>query len=138
MEAKLMEDKKTEQETAELAKKEVKEERTVQGKFYTPLTDIVETEEALFVTMDMPGVQKENVNIDLDKDVLKVEGLIDSAPYIDAKPLYTEYNVGHYARRFNLSKIVDQERIEANLNNGVLTLTLPKAPEAQPKQITVH
>ncbi len=119
-------------------KKEPEGEQTIQGKFYIPPTDIVENEKALQVIMDMPGVRRENVSVNLEKDVLKVEGLIDSSPYFKASPLYTEYNVGHYTRSFNVSKTIDQDHIEARLSDGVLTLTLPKAAEAQPKQIQIH
>ncbi len=124
--------------TKNIKKQEPKEEQTIQGKFYIPPTDIVETEKVLRVIMDMPGVHRENISVNLEKDVLKVEGLIDSSPYLKANPLYTEYNVGHYTRSFNLSKTIDQEHIEASLNDGVLTLVLPKAEEAQPRQIAIH
>jgi len=53
------------------------------------------------------------------------------------EPLYTEYNVGHYTRSFTLSNKIDQEHISAQLDDGVLTLTLPKAKEAQPRRISI-
>lgn len=124
-------------ENPNLQKQESKEERTVAGRYYVPLTDIVETENSLLVTMDMPGVKKENVSVKLENNILEVEGLIDSSPYQNLKPVYTEYNIGHYTRRFNVSNTIDTANIEARLTEGVLTLTLPKAPEAQPRQIQV-
>ncbi|MBF0290122.1 MAG: Hsp20/alpha crystallin family protein, partial [SAR324 cluster bacterium] len=102
-----------------------------------PQTDIVETENNLLVTMDMPGVKKENVEVKLENNVLEVEGKIDFSPYKDMTPVYSEYNVGHYTRRFSVSNSIDAGKIEANLADGVLTLTLPKAPEAQARQIPV-
>lgn len=132
------ETQKFEEKSPSMKKEELKNEQTVPGKFYVPPTDIVETETALLVMMDIPGVDKEHVSVHLEKDVLKMEGYIDSSPYLKAHPIYTEYNVGHYARSFSVSKAIDREHIEADLKDGVLTLRLPKALEAQPKQIPIH
>lgn len=112
-------------------------EKTVAGKYYVPLTDITETEKSLVVTMDMPGVKKENINVKLEDNILEVDGQIDFSPYNNLNPVYTEYNVGHYTRRFTVSNTIDTGNIDASLSDGVLTLTLPKAPEAQPRQIKV-
>lgn len=60
---------------------------------------------------------------------------IDFSKYKDMEPLYTEYNIGHYARSFALSSHFDRDKISANLEDGVLTLTLPKAQHAQPRKI---
>ncbi len=118
-------------------KSEYSGERTVAGKYYVPLTDIIETEKSLVVYMDMPGVKKENINVKLEDNVLEVDGQIDHSPYDRLNPVYTEYNVGHYTRKFNVSNEIDTGNIDANLTDGVLTLTLPKAPEAQPRHIKV-
>ncbi|MGK5095100.1 Hsp20/alpha crystallin family protein [Deltaproteobacteria bacterium TL4] len=124
-------------ENEELQKQEIKEEKTVAGRYYHPQTDIVETQNSLLVTMDMPGVKKENVEVKLESNVLEVEGHIDFSPYQNMKPVYSEYNVGHYTRKFTVSNTIDTAKIEANMVNGVLTLTLPKAPEVQPRRISV-
>jgi HSP20 family protein len=113
-------------------------EKTVAGKYYVPLTDIVETEKSLIVTMDMPGVKKENIHVKLEDNILEVDGQIDYSPYNDLNPVYTEYNVGHFTRKFSVSNEIDAGNINANLSDGVLTLTLPKAPEAQPRHIKVN
>ncbi len=113
-------------------------EKTVVGEHYVPLTDIIETEKSLVVTMDMPGVKKESINVKLEDNVLEVDGQIDYSPYNDLNPVYTEYNVGHFTRKFTVSNEIDTGKIDANLSDGVLTLTLPKAPEAQPRQIKVN
>lgn len=112
-------------------------EKTVAGKYYVPLTDITETEKSLVVTMDMPGVKKENINVKLEDNILEVDGQIDFSPYNNLNPVYTEYNVGHYTRRFTVSNTIDTGKIDASLSDGVLTLTLPKSPEAQPRKIQV-
>jgi HSP20 family molecular chaperone IbpA len=115
-----------------------KDEKTLPGRFYVPSTDICETEEALLVTMEMPGVDRKDVSVSLENDVLRVEGRIDFSKYEGLEPVYTEYNVGHYARTFSLSSKIDQERISAQVENGVLTLTLPKVKEAVPRRISIN
>jgi HSP20 family protein len=127
------------QELAVREKQELanKEEKTVPGRYFVPASDIFETEEALTVIMEMPGVEKKNINIALENDVLRVEGQIDFSQYQGMEPLYTEYNVGHYSRAFTLSGKIDRENIGAQLDDGVLTLTLPKVKNAVPRRIAV-
>ena len=114
-----------------------KEERTVPGRYYAPVTDIYETDNGLMIVMEMPGVTKERVSIDLQGDVLRIEGQIDFSQYKGMEPVYTEYNVGHYVRAFSLPSKTDREKIAAQLEDGVLTLTLPKVLEAQPRRISI-
>jgi HSP20 family molecular chaperone IbpA len=129
-------------ETKEMAvreKKELvaKEEKTVPGRYYVPYADIYETDEALTVVLEMPGVEKKDLDVDVEKDVLRVDGRIDFSKYKDMEPVYAEYNVGHYARSFALGSAIDQEKIAASLEDGVLTLTLQKAKHAQPRKISI-
>lgn len=128
---------------AELAvqeKKELvsKEEKTVPARYYVQNTDIYETDDALTVVMEIPGVEKKDVEVNIENDVLRVEGRIDFAKYEGLEPLYTEYNVGHFARTFTLSNKIDQQQITAQLDDGVLTLTLKKAKEALPRKIAIN
>jgi HSP20 family protein len=116
---------------------DTREEKTLPGKFYMPSTDIYGTDQALVVVMDMPGVEKKDVDIKLEKNVLSVEGRIDFSKYDDLKPVYTEYNVGHFTRSFRLSSEIDGAGISATINDGVLTLTLPKAKVATPRRIEI-
>ena len=89
------------------------------------------------MVMEMPGVEKKDITVGLENDKLRVEGQIDFSKYEGLEPVYTEYNVGHYARAFTLSNKIDQEKISAQVEDGVLTLTLPKVKEAQPRRITI-
>jgi HSP20 family protein len=114
-----------------------KEEKIIPGRYFIPPADIFETEEALTVIMEMPGVEKKNVSIALENDTVRVEAQIDFAQYQGMEPVYTEYNVGHYARGFTLSSKIDRDNISAQLDDGVLTLTLPKVKEAMPRRIAV-
>src|SRR5271166_427569 len=127
------------QELALREKKELaaKEEKTVPGRYYIPYTDIYETDETLTVVMEMPGVEKKDLGVTLENDTLRVDGRIDFSRYEGMEPVYTEYNVGHYTRSFTLSNKIDQEKINAQLDGGVLTLTLPKAKDVPPRQIAI-
>jgi HSP20 family molecular chaperone IbpA len=116
---------------------EKEQETTVPARFYQPNTDIFEEEGSLTLVMEMPGVQKENVDITIEKNVLDVEGKIDFSRYEDLEPVYTEYNVGPYKRSFSLSSKIDQNKISAEMNDGLLTLVLPKAEEAKPRAIKI-
>ena len=117
---------------------ETQKEQTTPVKRYIPATDIVENENELLLFMDMPGVGKDNITVKLEKNVLKIDGLIDMKAYSELKPMYTEYNVGNFTRQFELSNTIDQSRIEAKMENGVLSLVLPKVPEAQPRTIQIN
>ena len=115
-----------------------KDESTIPARMFLPTTDIYETEQALTVVMEMPGVDKANLDINIENDVLSVAGRIDFSKYENLQPVYTEYNIGHYHRSFNLApNRVDQEKIKAEIKDGVLTLTLPKAEQAKPRRIAV-
>ncbi|HET8638264.1 MAG TPA: Hsp20/alpha crystallin family protein [Acidobacteriaceae bacterium] len=127
------------QELAVREKQEVakKEEKTTPGRYFVPFADIFESEDALNVVMEMPGVERKNVSVELEDDVLRVEGRIDFSKYEGFEPVYTEYNVGNYSRVFSLSEKIDRDAIGAQLNDGVLTLTLPKLKEALPRRIAI-
>lgn len=113
------------------------QERTHPGRFYVPLTDIYEADDRLVVVMDMPGVDKETVDVRLEHDTLSVEGRIDFGKYKNLRPVYTEYNVGHYARSFVLSDQVERDGITASVVDGVLTLELPKSAQARRRRIPI-
>jgi HSP20 family protein len=116
---------------------EKKQEATIPARIYVPPTDIFETEQALTIVAEMPGVEKAKVDVSVEDGVLTIQGQIDFSKYQDLRPVYTEYNVGHYRRSFSLSNRIDQNRISAEMNDGVLTLVLPKAEEAKPRRISV-
>jgi HSP20 family protein len=117
---------------------EKKPESTIPARRFLPVTDIFETSDALKVILEMPGVDNESVDVRVENDVLTIEGQVDFTKYQGLTPLYTEYNVGNYARSFELSSKIDQERIGAELKDGVITLILPKAEKAKPRKITVR
>src|SRR5690242_14845874 len=114
-----------------------KDETTVPVRYFVPATDIFETEDALTVAMEVPGVGRDAIDINLENDVVKIGAKMDPAKYEGMEPLYTEYNVGHFSRSFTLSNKIDRQQISAKLDDGVLTLTLRKAKEAVPRRISI-
>ena len=117
---------------------EKKEEATIPARVFLPNADIYETNDALNVVLEMPGVEKESVEVRVEDGVLKIDGRLDFSKYQGLQPLYTEYNVGHYSRSFRLSSKIDQNKIGAELKDGVLSLVLPKIEEAKPRTIQVQ
>jgi HSP20 family molecular chaperone IbpA len=116
---------------------DVAEEKTRPGRTYLPNTEIRETEDALWLWADMPGVDESSVDINLENGVLSIEGAVQTDEYTDLTPAYTEYNVGNFWRSFRLSAAIDTQRIEAKMKNGVLELRLPKSEEARPQRIAI-
>jgi HSP20 family molecular chaperone IbpA len=116
---------------------ETREEATIPARIFVPDADIYESEGDLTVILEMPGVARDKVKVGVEEGVLKVEGQLDLSKYQGLHPLYTEYNIGHYARSFQLSSKIDQNKITASMKDGVLSLTLPKVEEAKPRRIEV-
>ena len=129
--------------TQELTPKEKQElaerEQTRPGRYYVPDVDIAEEDQALLVRADMPGVDQEHVEVELRDNVLTLHGQVSLKEYEGLKPLYTEYNVGHYLRRFTLTDAskFDADKITARMANGVLEVKLPKAERAKSRRIPV-
>lgn len=113
------------------------EEQTRPGRTYLPNVEIRETEDSLWLWADMPGVDEKSISIDLTDNVLTLEGQVSLKDYENLAPVYTEYNVGNYVRRFTLSSEIDGDRISARMTNGVLELSLPKSERAKPRRIPI-
>lgn len=129
----------SEQELKVQQKQEVQHsgETTKPEKYFVPAVDIFETEKQVTVTAEMPGVSGEGVDISLEDDVLTIRGSKQPEEQTDARILLQEYETGHYLRRFTVSEAIDQEKIEASMNDGLLTIVLPKTTPAQPRKIEV-
>ncbi len=112
-------------------------ERTRPGMTFTPAVDIFETENDITLIADMPGVKPENLDIDLREGVLTMTGEPEYPGKEDETPILEEYRTGRYVRRFTLSDVIDQTKIEAHISDGVLTLVLPKAEKAVPRKVAV-
>jgi HSP20 family protein len=113
------------------------QERTEAGRFFSPYSDIHETDRAVIVSMEVPGVDKAAIDIQLEKGVLTVKGKVDATKYESLRPIYSEYNVGNFARTFSVSPKIDASGISATVTDGVLRIELPKAKEALARRIAV-
>lgn len=114
------------------------EEATTPTRAFMPTADIFETEDALTVVLEMPGVDRGHIDIGIDNGVLTVEGQIDFDKYEGLQPIYSEYNIGPFRRSFRISNRIDQGKISAEMRDGVIKLALPKAEEAKPRKIEVR
>jgi HSP20 family protein len=125
----------------EIQKEEVEvvegSERTRPGKAYVPRADIYETNDALIIVADMPGIDENSVEIMLEKNVLSLKGMIDFKQPEEYGLAYAEYEIGDFERSFTLSDEIDRENIEAFISDGVLRVTLSKAGPAITRKITV-
>jgi len=109
-------------------------EKTRGETYVTPKVDIYETENELVLVADVPGVTKDGVDLKLEDGVLEVTA---HRPSSDATPVYSEYRTASYYRAFSLSDDIDSGNINASLQDGILTVSLPKSPKAKPRKIEV-
>jgi HSP20 family protein len=113
-------------------------ERTRASRVYVPQVDIYSAGDNIIILADMPGVAEKDVDIMLDKDVLTINGYVSKTGAPDGYDLvHGEYGIGDYQRTFTLPDEIDRDNIEATFSHGVLRMTLPKAPEAQARKISV-
>ena len=104
------------QQKRELTKKD---EATIPHGSFCRTREITETEDALTVVMEMPGVEKDHTELTLEDGVLSVSGRIDFSKYENFQPIYTEYNIGYYRRSFSLSpSSIDEHKITADMKDG--------------------
>lgn len=103
-----------------------------------PAVDIFEDAEGITVLADMPGVTRDRLNVQVDKNNLLIEGdaQIDVPEGMEA--LYADVHATHYRRAFSLSSELEAEKVDASLKDGVLTLRIPKRAELQPRKIEVR
>ena len=111
------------------------EDTRTRERYVTPPVDIYEMTEGLVVIADVPGVTPDHFDVRVDNHILTIRG--QAAHGLPGEPTYREYELVHYFRQFDLSAKVDESQIAADLKHGVLTLTLSKVAEAQPRQIAV-
>lgn len=104
-------------------------------RYVAPPVDIYETDDAIVVIADLPGVEKDDVDVRVEDDILTIKGKAAYSPPADV--LRREFSLDGYFRQFELSDEVNQDKITAEAKNGVLTITLPKAEKSKPKQIKV-
>jgi len=113
-------------------------EITHAGPVYTPAVDIFETDSAITVLADMPGVEPSNLTIDLRESVLTLVGRVTSPETTKESVVLREHTSGTFMRQFTLAETIDQASIDAKLTDGVLRLELPKVEKVKPRQIAVR
>lgn len=115
------------------------QEATRPGRTFVPDVDIYEDAEALWLWVDVPGTEQDEVSVQLAEGVLSIEADVSLRDYQGLTPLATEYNVGPYARKFSLPRTqrYDADKISARLANGVLEVKVPRLAEAKPRKIEV-
>ena len=137
-----MSNKGKEEATKEMTSRQKHEltgaETTRPGHVFTPAVDIFESEAAITVLADMPGVKADGVTIDLRENVLSLDGTVGAVEGENEQVLVREYDTGSFHREFRLSNLIDQAKIDATMEDGVLRLTLPKAESARPRKIEVR
>lgn len=112
-------------------------ERIRNVKTFVPRVDIYETKDSLYLIADMPGVDEKTVDVELEKNILKIAGRVENGKIKDHALVFSEYEVGDYERTFTLSDEIDRDKIKATVKQGVLRLELPKAEKVKPKKITI-
>ena len=112
-------------------------EQTKEGLVFTPDVDIFESDREITLLADMPGVKSQDLKVDLCNGVLTLAGDVTPWEGADEQDILIEFEVGRFYRQFTISEAIDQDRIEARLNDGVLRLILPKVESAIPRKIAV-
>jgi HSP20 family protein len=134
-----MAEDKTKKEIKLREKEEIKKddgEPTKAGVYYSPAVDIFETDDAITLLADLPGVEKDGLDINVEDRQLTITGLVKE-PEERRQPVYSEYGIGGYTRNFKLGDTIDQSKISASLKDGVLELVLPKADRLKPRKIEI-
>lgn len=107
-------------------------------RIYAPRVDVYETNEAVVLLADMPGIDDKTLDITLDRDMLTIKGSVDADGVKGHSACCSEYGVGDYERTFRIGDVIDHEHISATIKDGVLSLTLPKIDRAQIKKIAIN
>ncbi len=105
---------------------------------WSPRVDIAETENEYSVAIELPGIEKKNLSINVKDSILTIKGEKKAEEKQEGvNYLRMERSYGEFERQFKLSKNIITDKIAAEYKNGVLNITLPKAEEAKPKEIAV-
>ena len=125
----------TAQELAQRKQADVQRREEAPIPYFRPATDIWETNDAVLIKFDMPGVASDQVDLTVEKGTLTVTG--KTRPEEEGTPVYRETRIGNYQRDFSLSEDVDPDNISAEMKAGVLTVRIPKPEKAKPKRIAI-
>lgn len=113
-------------------------ERTEEKRLFVPLTDIYETDDAINMTVSMPGVDDNSVEVTVKDEIISIYGRVAGQKPSGMKLIYSEYVVGDYQRSFVLDDGIDKEKITASVKDGELHVMLPKTAKARTRVIPVN
>ncbi|MBM4030772.1 MAG: Hsp20/alpha crystallin family protein [Planctomycetes bacterium] len=119
------------------AQQPVQAERVERVPAFAPAADVFETAQGAVVLVDLPGCDEGSVDIRVEDGVLTIRGRVQPEGFPGHDLTYGEYRVGDFERSFSVSELIDTERIEATVKDGVLRVSLPKVEAAKPKKIQV-
>lgn len=112
-----------------------REETRSSEKFIKPAVNIIETEEGLTLTADVPGAAKNALEVNVEKGILTISAPVTRS--MPGNPTYSEFELASYYRQFSIPESLDHEKAKADLVNGILTLRVPKAEVAKPRKIEI-
>jgi HSP20 family protein len=115
---------------------QTREETRSTERYIRPAVNIIETEEGLVLTADIPGAAKESLDVNVEKGILTISATVSHA--MAGTSTYREFELANYYRQFSIPESLDHEKARAEYQNGILTLKVPKAEVAKPKRITVQ
>ena len=124
-------------EMVETKSKRTWDEALEKEPWVAPLVDIYETADEYYLTANMPGVSKEDIKIKLEDGHLVIMGRINFEETANRKYVLKELETGNFYRRFKISEGIDESKIDAKLENGVLSVVLPKHERLKPKTIEI-
>ncbi|MCB1324560.1 MAG: Hsp20/alpha crystallin family protein [Leptospiraceae bacterium] len=127
--------KKSDNAETEVAEQSGEPARNI--RYFRPNVDIVEGEHDLVVYADVPGATKKDIHITVENGLLTIDAVPDIAGFDGLRAVYSEYHVGGYHRQFQVGESIDVEKIEADVNQGVLRLKLPKKEAAKTVRIQI-
>jgi len=125
-----------------IQKRDNQESATIQtgqtAAYFTPLVDIIETDDEFVFQADLPGVKAADVDITYQNDTLTIQGKVNPRQSENQNYIWQEYGVGHFYRQFTLNTPANVDAISAELKNGVLDLRVPKAASAKARKIQIN
>ena len=106
---------------------------------WRPVVDIFDTNNAIVIKAELPGIKKDDVSVDVKDNVLTIKGERSFSKEIKEENYYRkERSFGKFQRSFTLPEAIEPAGIKANFKNGVLEIEVPKAEEKKPKQISIN
>lgn len=106
--------------------------------FVNPFVSVYEDDNNYFLTANMPGVQKDNIQIKIDKNDLIIVAKINLEEKVNRKYIFREIPIANYYRKFHLSETIDSSKVEAQYSDGVLSIKLPKVESIKPREIKIN